>query len=345
MTSTNPYRVGYIFTKKKLSRSGMQNFDIYAKKYNIDIFMIDLDIPLEKQGPFDCIIHKLTDLIAQADGGDEIAIKQVKNVKDYIAEHPEIPIFDPLNVVCKLMDRITANDLLNSVIKQKKESGEKCLFNLPESSIKPLITEQLKNTKFPIMCKRIGACSTKISHEMALIPSLDKIDEAKKIMSSGNPDIENEEYILQQFINHDGILFKIYVFDGNFRIVVRPSLNNVKSSDIIFFDSQRIPKEFKETKASGEGVPPPDSFSNMMKDESEKQKKIDLINYDYIKEITKDLSERLELTLFGYDVVIDSETNQYYIVDVNYFPAYDGVENFQEVLAKAILKKIQKNKN
>jgi len=83
------------------------------------------------------------------------------------------------------------------------------------------------------VCKRINACSSKIAHEMALIPSLEKVDEARKIMSSSTNN-ENEKYIIQQFVNHDGILFKIYVYDSNFKVIIRPSLNNVKTEGIIY---------------------------------------------------------------------------------------------------------------
>ena len=84
------------------------------------------------------------------------------------------------------------------------------------------------------MCKRINACSSKIAHEMALIPSLNKVEEAKKMMVA-NTNNENEKYIIQQFINHDGILFKIYVYDNNFKVIIRPSLKNVNNEGNNFF--------------------------------------------------------------------------------------------------------------
>ena len=41
---------------------------------------VDLSKPVEEQGPFDLIIHKITDLMVAADGGDE----QAKNAVDRI---------------------------------------------------------------------------------------------------------------------------------------------------------------------------------------------------------------------------------------------------------------------
>jgi len=244
-----------------------------------------------------------------------------------------------------LTTKISKSNILNFVIVfhlQKARERVKELFKLPDYVIKPLDKEQLNNIHFPIMCKRINACSSKIAHEMALVPSLNKVDEAKKMMVV-NTNNENEEYIIQQFINHDGILFKIYVYDNNFKVIIRPSLKNVNNEDVVFFDSQKIPKEFNVEDKLEEGSPPPNSFGNLSPSEVI-ERKTKLLDENKITEITKDLSECLNLTLYGYDVIIDSVTNDYYIVDVNYFPAFAGVKDFNEVLLNAILKKL-KNKN
>jgi len=336
--SEKKYKIGYIFTEKKIKHQGIQQFIDYSRENNCDIDTINLNESIESQGPYDCIIHKITDLIAKANSGDEVVQKQVENFKNYVNNNPNVLILDPLNVVCKLMDRITANDLLEKVRKVERERGKE-LFKLPDHVIKPLDKEQLNNIHFPIMCKRINACSSKIAHEMSLIPSLDKVDEARRIMSAST-NKENENYIIQQFVNHDGILFKIYVYNNNYKVIVRPSLNNVNSPDVIFFDSQKIPKEFKIQEDLEEGSPPPNSFANLSSIEIVEKKKL-LLDEEKITEITKDLSECLNLTLYGYDVIIDSVTNDYYIVDVNYFPAFSGVSDFNEILYNAILKKLQ----
>jgi len=335
--SEKKYKIGYVFTEKKIKHQGIQQFIDYSRERNFDINPINLTIPIESQGPYDCIIHKITDLIAKAENGDEEVKKQVDNFKNYVNNNPNLPVVDPLDVVCKLMDRITANDLLEKVRTMENENG-KILFKLPDYTIKPLYKDQLKDIHFPIMCKRINACSSKIAHEMALIPSLDKVDEAREIMSA-NTKNKDEKYIIQQFVNHDGILFKIYVYDNNFKVIIRPSLKNVDTQDVVFFDSQKIPKEFKEQTSTDEGVPPPNTFGNLISNDVIEKKKL-LLDENKITEITKDLSECLSLTLYGYDVIIDSKTNDYYIVDVNYFPAFAGVKDFNEVLYNAIMKRL-----
>ncbi|KAI8339740.1 hypothetical protein BC941DRAFT_469008 [Chlamydoabsidia padenii] len=44
------------------------------------------------------------------------------------------------------------------------------------------------------------------------------------------------------------------------------------------------------------------------------------------------------LTFFGFDVLLESGTNDYYVVDLNYFPSFKNVTDFQSIFV-AILKK------
>jgi len=103
---------------------------------------------------------------------------------------------------------------------------------------------------------------------------------------------------------------------------------------------KKIPKEFKEQENIEEGSPPANSFANLSPKEVI-DKKTELLDEDKINEITKDLGDCLNLTLFGYDVIIDNVTNDYYIVDVNYFQAFSGVKDFNEVLYNAVMKKME----
>jgi hypothetical protein len=45
------------------------------------ILQIDLNIPLEDQGPFDIILQKITDYMAKARNGDEHALKTIKSLE------------------------------------------------------------------------------------------------------------------------------------------------------------------------------------------------------------------------------------------------------------------------
>ena len=46
-----------------------------------DKFQVDLEKPLEEQGPFDLIIHKITDHMAAATDGDSQALRTMKGLE------------------------------------------------------------------------------------------------------------------------------------------------------------------------------------------------------------------------------------------------------------------------
>jgi inositol-1,3,4-trisphosphate 5/6-kinase/inositol-tetrakisphosphate 1-kinase len=76
---------------------------------------------------------------------------------------------------------------------------------------------------------------------MILIPSPEKMSQLEKY-------IENEPVMLQEFIQHDGVIVKVYVADGQITASTRPSFKNLDTTgDVVHFDSQTLPKSF-ETK-------------------------------------------------------------------------------------------------
>ncbi|KAK3253943.1 hypothetical protein CYMTET_36825, partial [Cymbomonas tetramitiformis] len=58
--------------------------------------------------------------------------------------------------------------------------------------------------------------------------------------------------------------------------------------------------------------------------------------------ITKWLKDALHLTLFGFDVVVDSSTGTHVVVDVNYFPSFKGVDAAPVQLCETVRAACQK---
>ncbi len=50
------------------------------------------------------------------------------------------------------------------------------------------------------------------------------------------------------------------------------------------------------------------------------------------------VGQKLGLRLFGFDLLVCARTDKMYIVDVNYFPSYSGVEGFNKMLSLLIRK-------
>lgn len=45
-------------------------------------------------------------------------------------------------------------------------------------------------------------------------------------------------------------------------------------------------------------------------------------DWAFLDRLGQGMRMAMELDLFGFDVIIDSETNQYYIIDINFFPGH-----------------------
>lgn len=56
---------------------------------------------------------------------------------------------------------------------------------------------------------------------MTLIPSIEKMDQLKNYVE------DNEAVIVQEFIQHDGVIVKVYVAEGQITASTRPSFKNM----------------------------------------------------------------------------------------------------------------------
>jgi inositol-1,3,4-trisphosphate 5/6-kinase/inositol-tetrakisphosphate 1-kinase len=81
----------------------------------LGIVQVELSKPVEEQGPFDLIIHKITDLMVAADGGDEQAKTAVDRMETFAAAHPDIPVIDSLTDLQPLLDRSWCYQMMNEM--------------------------------------------------------------------------------------------------------------------------------------------------------------------------------------------------------------------------------------
>jgi len=135
--------------------------------------------------------------------------------------------------------------------------------------------------------------------------------------------------VAQDFINHNAILYKVFVVGERFHVVERPSFKNFYQEDCnllstIFFNSHDISKSWSKSKWS---ILSEQDIPLTIKP-----------NYEIFEMIVKNIQEIFGLILVGIDVVIENHTGKYAIIDVNVFPGYDGYPNFFEHLIDTIRK-------
>ncbi|KAI9006240.1 inositol-tetrakisphosphate 1-kinase [Phycomyces nitens] len=167
---------------------------------------------------------------------------------------------------------------------------------------------------------------------MTIIPTLRAMD---KVVGYN----ANEQVILQEFIQHGGVLIKVYVLDRQIYPALRPSFKDLdQDCDVFDFDSQKLPKVFGDSSKLLNGL---DKVISLSDPKDIEIRKDEIIDYDRLEKITEVLRNQTGLTFFGFDVLLESKTNNHYVVDVNYFPSFSNVPKFQEIFISILLQKLK----
>lgn len=306
--------------EKKIRKFSQPEFLDLCRVSGLEPIQIDLGKPLDEQGPFTLIFHKLTDVIARANLGDVEAENTIRHFQRYLERHPEVIMVDPLENIQHLLDRTRTYNLISS----SQLGREDVLFTpafveLTTSDVDANLAKlKAAGVSFPIICKPTVAHGSRLAHQMALMFN-------EKGLSDVNPPC-----VAQTFINHGAVLYKLYVVGDKWYQVDRPSLKNFYAGDheTIFFDSHAVSKAdsdccLNKLDAVDQGIPLHQPTTAKM------------------QEIVSTVRETLQMGLFGVDVVIDIESCRYAIVDINAFPGYDGVGEFFDDLINYIIGEIK----
>ncbi|KAG5276626.1 hypothetical protein AALO_G00107810 [Alosa alosa] len=313
-------RVGYWLSEKKIKKLNFQTFVEMCRKRGIEIIQLDLSRPLEEQGPLDMIIHKLTDHILEADQRDTQAQLLVQSVQDYIDAHPETVVLDPMPAIRTLLDRAKSYQLIHKIedlMQDDRICSPPFLVVRNECGRETLGQLQQHGITFPFICKTQVAHGTN-SHEMAIIFSEEDLKNIKP------------PCVIQSFINHNAVLYKVFVVGEAYSVVERPSLRNFPTG----------PTDRRAISFNSHNVSKPESSSDLTSRENlEGQSQVP--SDDIIQMICRCLRQTLGISLFGIDIIIDNQTGQHAVIDINAFPGYEGVPEFFDDLLSLVTSALQ----
>ncbi|XP_022087618.1 inositol-tetrakisphosphate 1-kinase-like [Acanthaster planci] len=314
-------KVGYWMTEKKLKKLDFHSiFSAMCRAKGIELVKIDLLQSLESQGPFSAIIHKLTDVLSFAADGDKKSQEMIDNLTKYTKDHPTVPIVDPIDRVCKLMDRNASYLLFQNSFQNSSGTlhcQHDCLCVSCHKKVRldgsvECCTGTLHVKDF---CKASKAHGSIKSHEMAIV-----------FNDEGLKDIE-PPCVAQTFINHNAQMFKTFIINDDFVVVKRPSIKNFvhiePDQKTIFFHSHDVSK------------PHSSSFLNEL-DKIDQIREPVLPSNEILEDLVAAVTRSLELSLFGFDVIVENDTGMHYVIDINAFPGYDGVPQFYEKLLEYV---------
>ncbi|KAF3335984.1 inositol-tetrakisphosphate 1-kinase 1 [Carex littledalei] len=300
------FSIGYALAPKKQESFIQPSLISLARSRGIDLIAIDPAKPLLSQGPFDCVLHKLS--------GDEWR----SNLDAFSAVHPEIPIIDRPDAIERLHNRISMLQVVSELDTSTSASGE--TFGIPSQVVvydSGALADSglVEALGFPIIAKPLVADGTARSHKMSLVFSREGLHQLKPPL------------VLQEFVNHGGVIFKVYVVGTHVTCVKRRSLPDVSKETLL--------------QCPAEGSVSFSQISNLTAKGQIRGAQEELIRLDeaemppisFVTEIASGLRKALGLRLFNFDMIRDTRVGtRYLIIDINYFPGYAKMPSYESVL-------------
>lgn len=295
--------VGYALTSKKTKSFLQPKLEGLARNKGILFVAIDQNRPLSEQGPFDIVLHKLS--------GKEW--RQI--LEDYRQSHPEVTVLDPPDAIQHLHNRQymlqEVADMNFSDSHGKVGVPRQLVVKRDASCIPDAVSRA--GLRLPIVAKPLVADGSAKSHELSLAYdrySLQKLE---------------PPLVLQEFVNHGGVMFKVYIVGEAIKVVRRFSLPNVSRKEL--------------SKNAGVFPFPRVSCAAASADEADLDPSVaELPPRPLLERFAKELRRRLGLRLFNLDIIREHGTrDHYYVIDINYFPGYGKMPEYEYIFTDFLL--------
>ncbi|XP_022725207.1 inositol-tetrakisphosphate 1-kinase 3-like isoform X4 [Durio zibethinus] len=288
--------VGYALTLKKRKSFLQPNFERLARNKGISFVAIDQNRPLSDQGPFDIILHK-----------------------DYRQTQPQVIVLDPPDAIQHLYNRQSmlqnVVDLNLSDFHGKVGVPRQMVITEDPLSIPDEVTKA--GLKLPLVAKPLVVDGSTKSHELFLVYDQFSLSELEPPL------------VLQEFVNHGGVLFKIYIVGDAIKVVRRHSLPNVSKCEL--------------AKVAGIIPFPRVSSASASADDADLDPGVaELPPQPLLERLAKELRHRLGLRLFNIDMIREHGTRDvFYVIDINYFPGYGKIPDYEDIFTDFLLSCVQ----
>ncbi|KAG2335225.1 hypothetical protein Bca4012_016586 [Brassica carinata] len=300
------YRIGYALAAKKQQSFIQPSLIEHSRQRGIDLIKLDPTKPLSEQGKLDCVIHKLYD--------DDWK----QNLLGFREKCPDVPVVDSPEDIERLHNRVSMLEVITR-LKFPVSDSERERFGVPKQVVvmDPSVLsggEGLGELEFPVIAKPLDADGSAVSHKMFLIYD----QEGMKILKA--------PIVLQEFVNHGGVIFKVYVVGAYVKCVKRRSLPDISEEKI----------------GTSKGSLPFSQISNLTAAQEDKNKeygedrsleKVEMPPSSFLEELAKAMRKSMGLNLFNFDVIRDArDADRYLVIDINYFPGYAKMPCYEPVL-------------
>ncbi|KAL5973884.1 Inositol-tetrakisphosphate 1-kinase 5 [Asimina triloba] len=302
--------VGYALSLKKQQSFIQPSLLDLARRRGIVLVPIDPDRPLLDQGPFDCILHKLS--------GPEWK----SQLRSYAIRNPTVAIVDPVDAIERLHNRVSMLQVVAELRMQHGGDGDDDSFRGATFGTPAQVTvhdagalegDVAAGLQFPVIAKPLIADGSAKSHRMALVFN-------RSGLLALRPPL-----VLQEFVNHGGVVFKVYVVGDFVQCVKRRSLPDVS----------------EEKLECAEGLLSFSQVSNLNHEvgfddgccETTHLEEAEMPPLGFVTAIARELRRAMGLNLFNFDVIRDAKAgNRFLVIDINYFPGYGKMPSYESAL-------------
>ncbi|KAF1745043.1 hypothetical protein MXB_3369 [Myxobolus squamalis] len=319
--------IGYVIVSNKQKTLNTKNLNkTIFEGYEFLMIPIDPSIPVKQQEKIDILIHKAHQYFIQ-----ELKISENSKLLAALESFEldmrinNIPIIDSCATISTILDRVQIANILHQCqfqmngIKVQSPQTLQVEFGMTDPEFLNLMEQN--NLKFPIMTKPLGGYFPKFRYEMSLhfnhsVKGFDKITD------------QFSQYIpciIQQFYNHGGVVYKLYIIGDEWYICARPSIINLdqENHEPVFFKSCAVTRKC--------GIC---SISSSIEDSNIPTSQTCGLDRKVICKLVASLRSKIGLNLVGIDIIVDSTKSTYYVVDVNYFPGYNDVPDLNSKFIK-----------
>ena len=195
-----------------------------------------------------------------------------------------------------------------------------------EDSILTIKEEIKKRFKMKIIVKFTSEAKINYNHLNILIVNNKGWDSFIQDLHSKYSDDNNLMINIEEFLPHESFIYKIFFIAGKAKVFIRPSIpkeiiNIIENKGYLTYLTSEIESKNFRIKygldLNSSHINNASTFSNISNSNAVS---IKIEERMFFEKIALDFSLYSQLSLFGIDVIYSNEA--YYIIDINYFPAY-----------------------
>ncbi|KAL0382644.1 UNVERIFIED_CONTAM: Inositol 1,3,4-trisphosphate 5/6-kinase [Sesamum calycinum] len=276
---------------------------------------LNYELPISSQLQLvDAVLHKATDEILAVDmaspseSSDRVTFtRNLQELQRYVKCQLGCCVIDPFNNILPMLDRLKIQQILIGLAKLNISGGSKIRaphFLKVDSFDKSGLEQRLAEAKLslPSIVKPQIACGVSDAHSMAIVFKMDHYKDLNVPLPA----------VVQEYVDHSSLLYKFYALGGKIFYAVKKSIPNADTLLTLFADEGLKPLHFDSLRSLPVAKTQPNGDEHQ-------------IDLELVNRAADWLRRTLDLTIFGFDVVVQEGTGDHVIVDVNYLPSFKEV--------------------